>query len=122
MYLTDEGFVISGKELLLIGIGLFVLWILVISSGKPKSTKSKKQVLIPEPIEEEEEKKEVVMEFKETIADVPFAYNEKTKTLKIGDNEEGTDEIELELREGIAELRRYVDRLEKYVEEPKPRQ
>jgi hypothetical protein len=140
MYFTDDGFVISGREIFTIIVAITISitviqmlrWILHSYQQKiddyPDSMESRenykegvldKQLGINSDIDLDKERRNKVI-FEEKISGVIFRYDEETRVLTIG-NRRGltnTDIPPVEVRlESFNEFREFVDRLEEYVNE-----
>jgi hypothetical protein len=141
MYLTNDGLVISGLEIILIIFALLIIITIFISFGRinryitskwinksddyPGSTnfedvhKNKLDTCKPSDITDmyndnglNSVQEKVI--FEEIISDVSFRYDEKTRVLTIEEMNESTDPIEVKLN-SLDELREFVNRLEDYV-------
>lgn len=131
MYFTDNGFVISGRDILIIAVaistGLLVLQVIGkkirnITSREnkfedyPGSTKiSDISDVYRENNLDIERRKDVI--FEEKISGIPFRYDEKTRVLTIGERfDSNTHPIEVKLN-SFDDLKEFVERLEDYVNE-----
>jgi hypothetical protein len=129
MYFTDDGFVISAREITAILAIIVIVPILLkilyrkicnmignkYSEDYPGSTKFA-DIYQESDLDTERQKKVI---FEEIISNVIFRYDEKTKMLTIGERSDisNTQPIKVKLSNGIEGLREFVDRLEEYVNE-----
>lgn len=145
MYLTNDGFVVSGREIILIIFAMSVIIAIFISFGRiiryiiskrndkyddyPGSSKFED---IYQDVKLDTDKSDISdtydesdlnrkwqekVIFEETISNVPFRYDERTKVLTIGERfESSTEPINVKLN-SLNDLREFVDRLENYVNE-----
>ena len=144
MYLDENGFIISGNEIISIIFLLsmiymiFQLFIRNIGDigkifdiftehddypGSTKFSKNKKDEKGNRSIEDvylesSDLEREEKMIFEENISGVPFRYDEKTRVLTIGEryNRDGPNPIEVNL-DSFDDFREFVDRLEEYIDE-----
>ncbi len=142
MQLTDDGFVISGVEILYIVLAIYLLIFMTKLFDKvddylraklpsdafkpddyPGSTNYSggsygSDTYIDNDLDEERRDKVI---FEEIISGVIFRYDEESRVLSIAHRKglTNTDEkpIEMVLENGIEDFREFVDRLEQYVDE-----
>jgi len=145
MYLDENGFIISGNEIIEIIFLLSIIYMIfqlfyrnIADIGKifdritehdddyPGSTKfskikkDEKRIRSIEDIylKSSDSEREEKMIFEENISGVPFRYDEKTRVLTIGEryNRDGPNPIEVNL-DSFDDFREFVDRLEEYINE-----
>lgn len=126
MYFTDDGLVISAREITEIIVAIVIVAMMsnmvyrkISSIATNRSSKSEDYPYHSrfEDRHMEIERQEKVI-FEEVISNVTFRYDEHTKMLTIGERSDVSDAQQIKVKlSSLDDLREFVDRLEEYVNE-----